>query len=139
MRGHRRRSAPGSRRFRGEPVSVDRRLFSWYLWSRLSTKNITSLSRRRKELASHSSAQRNARRSEKLNLRNRVWKSKLKTLRKKLEEAITEKKSEVVGPLYTSYTSAVDMAASRGVLHKKNAARKKSRMAHKVNSLKNVG
>jgi small subunit ribosomal protein S20 len=91
---------------------------------------------RRKELASHSSAQKRARRGENLNLRNRMWKSKLKTLRKKLEEAITEKKAEVVGPLYTSYTSAVDMAASRGVLHKNNAARKKSRMAHKVNSLK---
>jgi ribosomal protein S20 len=31
------------------------------------------------------------------------------------------------------------MAASRGVLHKNNAARKKSRMAHKVNSLKTAG
>ena len=90
-------------------------------------------------MASHSSAQKRARRSETLNLRNRIWKSKLKTLRKKLEEAITEKKTEAVGPLYTGYTSAVDMAASRGVLHKNNAAREKSRMAHKVNSLKTAG
>ena len=65
-----------------------------------------------------------------------MWKSKLKTLKKKLEDAITEKKAEAVGPLYTSYASAVDMAASRGVLHKNNAARKKSRMALKVGSLK---
>jgi small subunit ribosomal protein S20 len=65
-----------------------------------------------------------------------MWKSKLKTLRKKLEEAIAEKKADAVGPLYKSYAVSVDMAASRGVLHKRNAARKKSRMALKVNSLK---
>jgi small subunit ribosomal protein S20 len=87
-------------------------------------------------LASHSSSEKRARRSESLRLRNRMWKSKLKTLRNKLEDAITEKKAEAVGPLFASYVSAVDMATSRGVLHKGNAARKKSRMALKVNSLK---
>jgi small subunit ribosomal protein S20 len=68
-----------------------------------------------------------------------MWKSKLKTLKKKFEEAITEKKFDAAGTLFTSYVSAVDMAASRGVLHKSNAARRKSRMAVKLNSLKAAG
>lgn len=90
-------------------------------------------------MASHSSSERRARRSERLRLRNRMWKSKLKTLKKKLEDAISEKKTDAVGPLFISYVSAVDSAASRGVIHKRNAARKKSRMALKVNGLKTAG
>jgi len=87
-------------------------------------------------LASHSSAKKSARHNEKVRLKNRMWKSKLKTMRKNLEEAIAEKKTEALPSLFTSYSSAVDQAASRGVLHNKNAARKKGRMALKVNGAK---
>ncbi len=84
----------------------------------------------------HTSVEKRARQSEKARLRNRTWKSKIKTSKGKLEMAIENKEIEALSSLYNDYVSVIDRAASRNVLHKNNASRKKARIARKVNSLK---
>ena len=70
--------------------------------------------------------------SAKENMRNKAIKSNLKTVVKKANVAIAagtaEKESAVVAAV-----SAIDKAASKGVLHKNTAARKISRMAKRAN------
>lgn len=66
---------------------------------------------------------------------NRMVKSALKTAIKKFEAAVDAKNVEEAKTLYTSVTKSLDMAASKGVVHKNMAARKKSRLAVKLNTM----
>ena len=68
-------------------------------------------------------------------LKNRMIKSALKTAIKKFEAAVEAKNNEEAKALYTSVVTSLDMAASKGVVHKNMAARKKSRLAAKLNAL----
>ena len=66
---------------------------------------------------------------------NRPISSKAKTLLKNTIELIEENKEP--GEIQLSYKkaiSALDKASQKGVLHKNNVARKKSRLAKKLNS-----
>ena len=63
-------------------------------------------------------------------LRNRHAKSTLKTLFKQLETEVAEGQAEEAAKTATFLTSRIDKAAAKGVLHKNNAAHKKSRVAH---------
>ncbi len=67
--------------------------------------------------------------AEKQRLRNRHTKSTLKSLFKRLESQIADEQSEEAGKTATLLTSRIDKAASKGVIHKNNAAHKKSRVA----------
>lgn len=62
-------------------------------------------------------------------LRNRQVKSSLKTLFKKFETSVAEGDHEGAAQLSTLLASRLDKAASKGVLHKNTAARKKSVVA----------
>ena len=70
--------------------------------------------------------------AKKENLHNKAIKSNLKTVVKKADAAISagaaDKEAAVVAAV-----SAIDKAASKGVLHKNTAARKISRMAKRAN------
>lgn len=66
---------------------------------------------------------------------NRMVKSALKTAIKKFEAAVEAKNVEEAKTLYTSVVKSIDMAASKGVVHKNMAARKKSRLAIKLNAM----
>lgn len=66
---------------------------------------------------------------------NRMVKSGLKTVIKKFEAAVDAKNVEEAKTLYTSVVKTLDMAATKGVVHKNNAARKKSRLAAKLKVL----
>ena len=66
---------------------------------------------------------------------NRMVKSALKTVIKKFEAAVEAKNVEEAKTLYTSVAKSIDMAASKGVVHKNMAARKKSRLAAKLNAM----
>ena len=66
---------------------------------------------------------------------NRMVKSALKTAIKKFEAAVEAKNVEEAKTLYTSVVKSMDMAASKGVVHKNMAARKKSRLAIKLNAM----
>ncbi len=67
--------------------------------------------------------------------RNKIRKSILKTNIKKVDAAVAEGNREAAESAYKVAVKTVDRAAAKGIIHKNNAARKKSQLAHKVNSL----
>jgi small subunit ribosomal protein S20 len=73
--------------------------------------------------------------AEKQRLRNRHTKSTLKTLFKQLESEVADGKADEAKKTATFLASRIDKAAAKGVLHKNNAAHKKSRVAHTLAGL----
>ena len=67
--------------------------------------------------------------------RNKADKSELKTTIKKFDTAVKEGNRESAEAAYKAAVKSVDRAVSKGLIHKNNAARKKSKMAAKVNAL----
>lgn len=76
-----------------------------------------------------------ARQAEDSRLRNKVYKTKLKTAMKNFELAVEEKNIEVAKEAMLKASSIVDASTTKGVLHKNTAARKKSAIAKKLNSV----
>ena len=68
--------------------------------------------------------------------RNEAVKSELKTRAKKLEHLIAEKKKNEAKESLKALSSKYMKAASRGVVHKKTASRKISRLAKRINGIK---
>ena len=66
-------------------------------------------------------------------LQNKMVKTKVKNSIKKFEAAVTEG-SDNLQAQYLETVSQIDRAVSKGVLHKNNAARKKSRLAKHLNN-----
>lgn len=67
--------------------------------------------------------------------RNKAIKSGVKTAMKKVEAAVTSKDKAAASAALLSATSIIDKAATKGVYHKNNAARKVSRLAKLVNNM----
>ena len=86
-------------------------------------------------MANIKSAKKRIKVTEKKTLRNKMIKSALKTTLKKFEIALASGNTEDAKLAYTSAAKALDMAASKGVIHQNMAARKKSRLALKLNSV----
>jgi small subunit ribosomal protein S20 len=76
-----------------------------------------------------------ARQSIKQNLRNRGVLSSIKTVIKKVDSAISAGIREDAGKALLQAVKALDMAASKGVIHKNTASRKISRLTQKVNAI----
>ncbi|HPU40396.1 MAG TPA: 30S ribosomal protein S20 [Microthrixaceae bacterium] len=72
------------------------------------------------------------RQNDKANERNRAVRSELKTRTKRVDDAISA--GDDVTELYRDAISRIDQAAAKGVLHKNTAARRKARLAKKVNA-----
>lgn len=68
-------------------------------------------------------------------LQNKAARSALKTQLKKFEVAISEGNRSEADKVYTLTVKAVDQAAARGLMHKNNAAHKKSSMTLKLNKI----
>lgn len=68
-------------------------------------------------------------------LRNKIIKSSLKTTIKKFLTAVEAKNVDEAKVTYIASARALDKAASKGVIHKNKATRKKTRLAAKLNSL----
>lgn len=85
-------------------------------------------------MANHKSAEKRARQSEKKNLRNRMVKTNVKTAVKKVLAAVSEKDENSTSVLDMA-KSTIDKAAKKGVIHKRAAARKISRLAKKINAI----
>ena len=66
---------------------------------------------------------------------NKAIKSNLKTSMKKFDEAVAEGNLEVANSTYKVAVKTIDKATKQGVLHKNNAAHKKSSIAKKLNTL----
>ena len=62
-------------------------------------------------------------------------KSSVHTAIRRTTEAIATGDADAVKKAYDKASSVIDSAARKGVLHKNTAARKKSRLAAKVNSV----
>lgn len=90
-------------------------------------------------MAVHTSVRKRARQNEKARVRNRMWKSRIKTLKNKLEKSIEKKETDILSSLYNDYVSVIDKASSKGVIHKNNASRKKMRMTKKISSFTSAG
>ena len=67
--------------------------------------------------------------------RNRKVKSSLKTAIRDVNEAVSGKDASRAKEALLKAVRQVDQAASKGVIHKNTAARKKSRLTRKLKSL----
>ncbi len=69
------------------------------------------------------------------NAANKARKSELKTVIKKFDAAVAEGNREAAVSTYKVAVKAVDRAAARNLIHKNNAAHKKSSMTVKLNGM----
>lgn len=67
--------------------------------------------------------------------RNKAIKSRVKTAMKKVEAAVAANDKAAAVEALKAATSVIEAAASKGVYHKNNAARKVSRLAKLVNGI----
>ena len=67
--------------------------------------------------------------------KNKANKSEMKTVIKKYEAALLSGDRAAAEAAYKAAVKAVDQAVIKGLLHKNNAARKKSSMTLKLNKL----
>ena len=66
-------------------------------------------------------------------LQNQMFKTSLKTAMKKYEAAIAAGDMELAKATYKEAVRKIDKAVAHGILHKNNAARKKSRFTKMLN------
>jgi len=69
------------------------------------------------------------------NAKNKAEKSALKTAVKKFQAAVNDGDKEAAASTYKAAVKAVDKAAGKNLIHKNNAANKKSKMASKLNAM----
>jgi len=75
------------------------------------------------------------RQNEKARLRNKSVKSSLKTVIRKFNEASEAGNTETATALLRAASRQLDKAVSKGVIHKNQAANRKSAIAKRINSL----
>ncbi len=81
------------------------------------------------------SAIKKARQAEKHRLQNKAVKTAIKTVARKVEVAVSEKKKEEANKALIEASEVINKAASKGVIHKNTASRKISRLAKLANTL----
>ena len=69
------------------------------------------------------------------NAKNKAEKTALKTVVKKFDAAVAEGNKEAAVSTYKVAVKAVDKAAGKNLIHKNNAANKKSKMTLKLNGM----
>ena len=84
-------------------------------------------------MAQHLSAERQARRSLKHRERNRAYMSKMKTALKRVRSA---KDKDMAAVELRKAVKLLDQLAAKGIIHRNNAANKKSSLTKFVSSLK---
>ena len=73
---------------------------------------------------------------EKKTMENRMAKSEIKTAIKKFEAAVEAKNVDEAKVLFNAAVKKLDQSVGQGILHKNNAARKKSALVTKLNASK---
>jgi small subunit ribosomal protein S20 len=81
----------------------------------------------------HKSAEKSMRISEKANLRNRMGRSRLKTV---IRTVLDSKDEKSANEAMKKAVSVIDKSVDTGLIHKNNAANKKSRLSSFVHKLK---
>jgi small subunit ribosomal protein S20 len=83
-------------------------------------------------MANHKSAKKRIRSSEKKRVMNKLTSSRIKSTMKKV---LSTEKREEAEKNYKEAVALLDKSATRGRIHRNNAARKKSQLTKHVNSL----
>jgi small subunit ribosomal protein S20 len=87
-------------------------------------------------LARSLSSQKRMRQNVKRRARNRARLSTLKTQVRRLTEALTSKDAATAEKEFRATVKALDRTATKRTIHRNTAARRKSRLARRVNALK---
>lgn len=86
-------------------------------------------------MAQHKAAIKSIRQDKKRNHRNAARKSELKTRIKKVLSAVEEKDAKKAQQCLAEAIPTIDRYCGKGIIHKNNAARKKSKLTKKVQAL----
>jgi len=86
-------------------------------------------------LANHKSALKRARQGEVKKVRNASYKTRVKKSVKEVRAAITANTEDQAQESLKNAVSIIQKSATKGAIHKKNAARKISRLARQVNQI----
>jgi small subunit ribosomal protein S20 len=86
-------------------------------------------------LANHKSAIKRARQNEKRRMRNKSSKTRIKNIVKSVRHTVNEKSNEAALAELNIAKSIIDNAAKKGVIHRKTASRKISRLSRLVNTI----
>ena len=96
-------------------------------------------------MANSKSAVKRIKVAERNRLRNKMYKSAVRTLMKKYFQAVemyskdpTDEQKQVVDQAMSSAYSKIDKAVKRGVFHRNNGARKKARLAKALKNSTNA-
>ena len=73
--------------------------------------------------------------NEKRRLRNQAYKAEIRTYVRKTREAIAEGDRETAQAALNAAGRKLDKAVSKGVIHKNQAANRKSKLAKQINAL----
>lgn len=87
-------------------------------------------------MAHSRSARKRIKQNSRRRLSNRSVKTFIKTRIKKFSSAVSEGSVDSAGSEYARTAQALDRAARRRIIHPNQAARKKSRLARKLNALR---
>ena len=86
-------------------------------------------------MANTKSAIKQMRQSEKRRIRNRVVRTRARTSVKNAKETIAAGDKAVAAEVVREALSQLDRAAQKGVIHRNNASRRKSRLMKRLNAL----
>jgi small subunit ribosomal protein S20 len=86
-------------------------------------------------LANTASAKKRIRQNLKRRTRNQVWRTRARSYIKRARSAISQESQEDSRAAVMLAISELDKAASRGVIHKRNASRRKSRLMKQLNKM----
>ncbi len=87
-------------------------------------------------MANLKSTKKDIRRSERRREKNSQQRSAIRTFAKNVLKSVKAGKKDEAKAMLNTFSSLIDKAAKKKILHKKNADRHKSRLALKVNSIK---
>ncbi|KXS50519.1 30S ribosomal protein S20 [Halanaerobium congolense] len=81
------------------------------------------------------SAKKRVKTTEKKTAQNRMWKDRLKNAIKDMEKAVEAGDNEAAAEQLKETKKVIDKAVTRNIIHKNNAARKKSRLTKMYNNM----
>lgn len=90
-------------------------------------------------MANHKSAIKRILQNEKRRIHNRVYRNRARTLIKQARTAIAGGEVSDASEATRAAIRDLDMAASRGIIHPRNAARRKSRLMKRLAALQSTG
>lgn len=86
-------------------------------------------------MANHKSALKRIRQTKTKTERNIMWRSKMRTFVRRVEDALKAGDGAVATAAMKDAMPVLQRASGKGIIHKKTASRKISRLTHKVKAL----